>query len=158
MAKPVLSPCPWKRHCVFFLLVWSVMADDGRFVTDGHFLFSSFFSFFTRESACSSSFLFVFQFQFLCFLLLIFIFGPLRKVFYVFNLVLKLQFVIFFFSIRSLFFWFLIFFPLVLSLKFYWFLISSFNQSLCFFFNLALILLIFFSFCYSFFFQFNPPI
>jgi hypothetical protein len=79
------------------------MADDGRFVTDGHFLFSFLFSFFIIENAFLSSFFF--QFQFLSFLLLIFIFGPLRKEFYVFNLVLKLQFVIyFFFSIRSLFF------------------------------------------------------
>jgi hypothetical protein len=137
MAKPVLSPCPWKRHCVLFLLVRSVMADDGRFVTDDHFLFSFFFSFFTRESACSSSFLFVFQFQFLWFLLLIFIFGPLRKVFYVFNLVLKLQFVIYFFFYSLLILLIFDFFSLALSLKFYWFSISSFNQNLCFFFQFS---------------------
>ena len=44
-----------------------------------------------------SSFILIFQFQSLYFLLLIFIIGSFIKVFYVFNLVIKLQFIIYIF-------------------------------------------------------------
>jgi hypothetical protein len=114
------------------------------------FLFSSsFFSLSSKESAHLSSFLYICHFQSFCFLLFIVILGPIIKVLVIFNLVLELQFVVYYFfqfNPYSFEFWF---FPLDYFAKFYWFSISSFNQSLCFFivFNLALILLIYFPFC-----------
>jgi hypothetical protein len=64
-------------------------------------------------------FLFVFQFQSLCFLLLIFVHDPFKKVFYVFNSVLKLQFIIYCFHQFGRYFFDLSFLPLDLLLKFY---------------------------------------
>jgi hypothetical protein len=57
--------------------------------------FSFFFSLSFRESARLFSFLFIFQSQSLCFLLLISVLDPFKKVFYIFNLFLKLQFIYF---------------------------------------------------------------
>ena len=103
----------------------------GSLLPVGVLFFSSYFSPSPRVSICL--FFFFFQFQSLCFGLLNFILDPFTKVFYGFNSVLKLQFVIYcFFTIRSLFFWFLIW-PLAFLLEFYWFSILFFNQSLCFF-------------------------
>ena len=98
-------------------------------------------------------FFFLFQFQFLYFLSHIFISSLFRKVLYVFNSVLELEAVIYCFFQSSLYSCGFSFSLLTLFLKFYWFSISSFNQSLCclIFSNLALILLISFSFCWSFF-------
>jgi hypothetical protein len=117
--------------------------------------FSFFFSLSSRESTCLSSFLFLFQFQFLYFWSLIFISSPFRKVLYVFNSVLELEAIIYYFFQSGLYSCGFSFSPLALLLKFYWFSISSFNQSLCchIFLNLALILLISFSFRWSFFFS-----
>jgi hypothetical protein len=98
--------------------------------------FFSFFSFFSRESAYMSSFLFYFSISVLIFFITYFYHWLFRKKFYVFNLVIKLQFVIYY-----LFFNFLLillisnFFSLVFLLNFYWFSTLSFNQSLyCFIF------------------------
>jgi len=66
------------------------------FVADGIF-FPRFFLF-SRESLYISFFLLTFQFQSLCFLLLNFIIDPFIKFYYVFNLVLKLYFVIYYFQ------------------------------------------------------------
>jgi len=71
VVKPGLPLCYWKHHCILFLLVWRVTADDEQFVIDSHFFSSSLFSLSTRESACLF-FLLFFRFNFLCFLLLIF--------------------------------------------------------------------------------------
>jgi hypothetical protein len=69
-----------------------------------------FFSFFSRKSVYMSSFLFYFSISVLIFFITYFYNWLFRKVFYVFNLVIKLQFAyIICFSIFSLFFWFLIF-------------------------------------------------
>jgi len=86
------------------------------------FIFFFFFSLSSRESACL-----FFSFCFsnsipIIFYHLFFFHKPFRKVFNVFDLVLKLQSIIYyFFLIRSLFFWFWFFFYLALLLKFCWF-------------------------------------
>lgn len=85
LVKHGLPACPWKRHCIFFLLMWCAMMDDGCFAA-----VVPFFSLFMRKSAYLSLFLVIFQLQPLCFLLLVFIFAPFIIIFYVFNLVLKL--------------------------------------------------------------------
>jgi hypothetical protein len=87
MVKPSLPPCPWKCHCVLFLLVWRVAVDDEWFVAGGCF-FSIFFSLSSRKK-CTSILFFFFQVQSLCFLLLTLVLNPFKKN-YVFNLVLKL--------------------------------------------------------------------
>jgi hypothetical protein len=77
------------------------------FVVDSHF-FSTFLSFPIKVHVCP--FFFLFSFSALIFFIIYFHHWPFWKVFYVFNSVLKLQFVIYIFSqIRSLFFWFVIF-------------------------------------------------
>jgi len=59
--------------------------------------FSSFFSFSCRKSSRMSSFLFIFQVWSLCFWLVILVPCSFRNVLYVFNLVFKLQFIIYYF-------------------------------------------------------------
>ena len=58
--------------------------------------FSSFFSFSSRENTSLSSFIWICQFQSFCFLLIIVVLDHVIKVLVIFNLVLELQFVIFF--------------------------------------------------------------
>jgi hypothetical protein len=115
-----LLSCPLKRRHVLFLLVWSVSVVVWRFVTDGRFFFllPTFFSLMVKVNVCPF-FLLVFQFQYLCFLLLIFILDPFRIVSYVFNLILKLQFVIYCFCQFGPYSFDLSFLPVDLLLNFY---------------------------------------
>ena len=69
---------------------WHLM---GSLLPVGVLFFSSYFSPSPRVSICL--FFFFFQFQSLCFGLLNFVLDPFTKVFYGFNSVLKLQFVIY---------------------------------------------------------------
>jgi hypothetical protein len=39
VVKPGLPLCHWKRHCILFLLIWRVMADDEQFVIDSRLFF-----------------------------------------------------------------------------------------------------------------------
>lgn len=120
--KYIVSSCQWKLLFFIFLLVRCVMVVDGRFVADGCLFFSFFFSLSSRESACLF-FSFCFSISIpIIFYHLFFFHKPFRKVFNVFDLVLKLQSIIYyFFLIRSLFFWFWFFFYVALLLKFCWF-------------------------------------
>lgn len=104
VVKHGLSLCLWKCYCILFLLVWHVTMDDERFVTDDFFFFLLIFSLFQRKCL----FVFFFNFSPCIFLLFIFILGPFRKVFCVFNLV-----IIIFFSNLFLILWFLIIFSLL---------------------------------------------
>jgi hypothetical protein len=109
--------------------------------------FSSFFSFSSRENTSLSSFIWICQFQSFCFLLIIVVLDHVIKVLVIFNLVLELQFVIFFqFSTYLFDFWFfflgsfvkvLLVFNSILQSKFMFFTV----------FNLAFIILIYFPFC-----------
>lgn len=39
LVKHGLPPCPWKRHCIFFLLIWCATMDDGCFAAVVPFFF-----------------------------------------------------------------------------------------------------------------------
>jgi hypothetical protein len=78
--------------------------------------FSSFFSLSSKESTPLSSFLYVCQFQSFYFLLFIVILGHVIKVLVIFNLVIELQFFIYYFFLFSHFFSYC--FPLAHLLKF----------------------------------------
>jgi len=49
VVKSGLPLCHWKRHCILFLLVWRVTADDEQFVIDSRFFSSSLFSLYQRK-------------------------------------------------------------------------------------------------------------
>jgi hypothetical protein len=100
--------------CLFFLGVVSKEVDDGWFVTDDRFFLPSFLS--LPEKMHAYSLFFFCNLGPYVFLLLISVLAPFKKAFYIFNLVLKLQFI--YFSNLLLIFLFLIFF-LVLFIKFY---------------------------------------
>ena len=112
---------------LFLPLLSSAVCDGNWQAVCRRWMFIFFFLFFPflLEKVHVCSFLFIFQFQSLCFLSFIFVLEPFRKVFNVFDLVLKLQSIVFFFLIRSLFFWFWFFFYLALLLKFCWFQFHS---------------------------------
>jgi len=79
------------------------------------------------------------------FFIFFFILGSIIKILNVFNLTIKLQFVIYYFSNSILILLNYDFFSLALLLKFCWFSISSFNQSL-FVFKLTLQFIFFYTF------------
>ena len=134
--------------------MWRVMAYGRWIVANGLFL----------SLSCQIKYmivLFVFGFSISVLILLIFyfVFIPFIKVFFQFgpSITISYMFCFFIFVLILLIF---IFF-LVILLKFFWLSVSSFNQSFCcsIFFNLTLILLIYYSFCWNYFsIQFNLPI
>jgi hypothetical protein len=108
---------------------WCVAMDDGRFVVDGHFFLPSFLSLLEKVHIYPLIFRFV-NFNPYIFFIFFFILGSIIKILNVFNLTIKLQFVIYYFSNSILILLNYDFFSLALLLKFCWFSISSFNQSL----------------------------
>jgi len=148
VVKPALLPCHnWIHYCVLFLITQHVSAYHLGFLSMVVSFFSSFFSLSSKESTPLSSFLYVCQFQSFYFLLFIVILGPVIKVLVIFNLVIELQFFIYYFFLFSPFFFWLfslgsfvkvfLIFNFIIQLKFMFFIV----------FNLTLILLIYFPFC-----------
>jgi len=117
----------------FPICVVDVTIADKRFVIGGFFFY--FLSPPLKNTHWFSLFL-VFHFQTLFFWFLIFFHASFIHILFVFNLVLQLQFVIFFFKNLFIFFWFLIFFSFTLLLKFNLILKSKFIVYYFFQFNL----------------------
>ena len=79
LVKHGLPPCPWKRQCIFFLLMWCAMMDDGCFAAVVPFFFSLYkrkciFVSFSHDFSITTSMFFIACFHlwsiynnFLCF-------------------------------------------------------------------------------------------
>jgi len=105
VAELDLSPCIWKCHHILSLMVRRVSALDEHFVIGGHF-FLFFFSLLPKKYMFV---LFIFCISILVIILFISIFYLglfFINFLFVFNLIIELQLVMYFFflSIRSLFF------------------------------------------------------
>jgi hypothetical protein len=150
MVKHDFSSCSWKRYHALFLLIWCVATNDRWFVTGDHFFF---FFYLLEKVYVYSLFIWFFNFSPYVFLLHIFVIGPFIKKIYVFNLVLKLQFVIYYFFQFGLYYFdFLLFsllFNFIPQLKFMLFYFFRFSPHS---FDLFFLMLNYLSF------QFKPPI
>jgi hypothetical protein len=105
--KPALQSCPWKRHCIPFLLVWRVAMVDGWFITGQRFFFYLFLHF----SLSQRNYMFVLCFFFSILILMFWMVYFCHRPFYKKNLLFQFSHSItpyhIFFSIRFLLFWFL---------------------------------------------------
>jgi hypothetical protein len=128
--------CLWKHHQVLFLWVWHATTDNGWFIASSCFFTPSFLSF-TRKKYTFIFFVFGISISILILsILFIYVIISFIKVLFVFNLVLQLPFIMYYFFHLGPYSLDLYFFSLTFLLKFYWFSISSFNQSFrCFHFS-----------------------
>jgi len=121
--------CLWKHHRVLFLWVWHATTDNGWFITSSCFFPPSFLSL-TRKKYTFIFFVFGISISILILsILFIYVIISFIKVLFVFNLVLQLPFIMYYFFHLGPYSLDLYFFSLTFLLKLYWFSISSFNQS-----------------------------
>jgi hypothetical protein len=118
-SKNTFSSCHWKRHCVLFHVEWRMSMLVVRFVFGGLFFIFLFFSLSTLENYSLTLFVVGILTSALIILISNFCSWFFYRSFICFQFHHSISiYKILYFSIWSLFFWFLIFFPLTFCKSF----------------------------------------